>query len=213
MPRPPRPVSAGATYHITARGNNREPIFRDDTDRWAYLARLARVARDGSAVVLAFVLMPNHVHLILHTREANLPAVLHRLQGPYARFFNRRHGRLNHLFGQRYGSLPITTDAHLLASTRYVHRNPVRAGLVRQPAEYPWSSYAAYAAGTPTALVDPRPVLDLLHPDPVRAAAAYVEFVAAEGTAEEVRGAEDATSDPRAPASPTPTRSSPEAWR
>jgi REP element-mobilizing transposase RayT len=213
MPRPPRLVYAGATYHVTTRGNNREPIFQDDTDRWAYLARLARVVREGSAVVLAFVLMPNHVHVVLQTREANLPALLHRLQGPYARFYNRRHGRRNHLFGQRYGSRPITTDAHLLESTRYIHRNPVRAGLVDRPQDYPWSSLSAYAAGQPSALVDPRPVLQMIHADPQRAATAYLEFVGADtvvaGTGP-LAGPVPATAPSGAS---TPTRSSPAAWR
>lgn len=126
-----------------ARGNDRQAIFMDDVDRLRYLATLADVVDEMNWNCLGYALMSNHVHLIVETPDANLARGMCRLQGLYARSFNVRYGRINHLFGQRYGMKAIRSDEHLMYAAAYVALNPVRAGLCHTPAAYEWSSHAA----------------------------------------------------------------------
>lgn len=187
MGRPLRVVYAGATYHVMARGNNREAIFADDVDRYAYLTLLAKAARATGLRTLAYVLMPNHVHFVVRTSEANLSSAIHRLHSPYAIYFNRRSGRDGHVFGRRFRSHLITLDSYLLAVTRYVHLNPVRAGLAPRPEDYPWSSYRFYVDHPPDqSLVDAGAVLALISTDNSRSRKAYARFVA-DGISQAVR--------------------------
>lgn len=172
MSRPPRPVFAGATYHITARGNSEDAIFADDTDRYAYLTLLARVLRTAGARLFAYALMTNHVHLAVQTIQPNVSTMIQWLHTHHAKHFNRRHGRTNHLFGDRFYSKTITDDLYLLGVTLYLHLNPVRAGLVAHPADYPWTSYRSYVAGG-ASVVDVRPVLEIFGRDLRRSRRAY----------------------------------------
>lgn len=110
MSRPPRPVFSGATYHITARGNNEESIFVDEADRYAYLTLLAKASRTMAVRLFGYALMTAHVHLALQTTLPNISAMIRRLHTCYAKQFNRRHGRINHLFGDRFYSKLISDD-------------------------------------------------------------------------------------------------------
>jgi REP element-mobilizing transposase RayT len=191
VPRRPRLLFAGGTYHVTARGNNGGGIFRDDHDRVNYLQLLANAARMTDARILAYVLMSNHVHLVVQTPAPNLDVLIHGAHRPYAVGFNRRYGRTGHLFGSRYRSIPILDDTHLLEATRYIHRNPVRAGLVQRPEDFLWSSYRTYIKPQADGdLVDPGRVLDLLARDRKRGRTAYEKFVL---SALEVPGTENTT--------------------
>ncbi len=176
MTRPPRPVFAGATYHITARGNNGEAIFVDDADRYGYLILLARVLRMLDARLFAYALMTNHVHLVLQTAQPNVSALVQWLHTRHAKQFNRRHGRANHLFGDRFRSKVIDDDPYLVGVTVYLHLNPCRAGLVAHPADYPWTSYRAYVSGGPV-IVDVRPVLEIFGENLRRSRQAYAALV------------------------------------
>jgi REP element-mobilizing transposase RayT len=133
-------------------------VFRDDCDREDFVARLERVATEGGATCLAFALIPNHVHLVLRTGARPLAELMSRLNTGYARRFNRRYRRSGHLFQNRYGSLLVGDDAYLRVLIRYVHLNPLRAGLVvslASLARYPWSGHAALmGAGKPFQAVD-----------------------------------------------------------
>jgi putative transposase len=141
MSRPLRLEFAGAVYHVTSRGDRREPIYLDDEDRRQHLAVLEEALERFDAEVLAYCLMGNHYHLVLHTRQANLSRLMRHLNGVYTQSFNRRHALAGHLFQGRFKALLVDRDAYLLALCRYVERNPVAAGLVREAAEWPWSSY------------------------------------------------------------------------
>ena len=176
MSRPPRPVFAGATYHITARGNNGEAIFADDADRYGYLILLSKALRMLDVRLFAYALMTNHVHLILETAQPNVSAFVRWLHTHYAKHFNRRHGRMNHLFGDRFRSRVIDDDLYLVGATVYLHLNPWRAGLVTHPADYPWTSYRMYVSGGPE-IVDVRPVLDVFGRDLHRSRRAYETLV------------------------------------
>lgn len=180
MARPPRPAFAEATYHITARGNNGSDIFTDDYDRYAYLALLARTVRSQVVRLFAYALMTTHVHLVLQTTAPNVSKAIHSLHSPYANAFNRRHGRRGHLFESRFRSKLVENDAYLLEATRYTHLNPVRAGAVKNPGDYVWTSYRAYITPYSQArqtVADIWPVLELFSVDPKASRASYERFV------------------------------------
>jgi len=144
MSRPLRLEFPGAVYHVTSRGDRREPIYVDDADRAEHLAVLAQAAERFDAQVLAYCQMGNHYHLVLHTRQGNLSRFMRHLNGVYTQTFNRRHGLVGHLFQGRFKAILVDRDAYLLTLCRYVERNPVAAGIVRQPAEWAWSSCRAH---------------------------------------------------------------------
>lgn len=144
MVRPLRIKYPGATYHITARGNELAEIFRDGRDYQMLLEQM-RLAQECHALVIhAYVLMRNHYHLLLETPHGNLSQAMHLINGSYTGYFNRRHRRVGHLFQGRYKGLLVEKESYLLELSRYIHLNPVRAGMVEYPEEYRWSSYRAY---------------------------------------------------------------------
>ncbi len=144
MSRPLRIEFPGAVYHVTSRGDRREPIFDDDTDRIAFVDVIAQALERFDACVLAFCLMDNHYHLVLHTRRANLSGLMRQVNGVYTQAYNRRHGKVGHLFQGRFKGILVDRDAYLLEVCRYVDLNPVRAGMVAEAAQWPWSSYRAH---------------------------------------------------------------------
>jgi putative transposase len=129
MSRPLRIEFPNAIYHVTSRGDRREPIYRDEVDRQAQLDAIALAMERFDAQVLAYCQMGNHFHLVLHTRQANLSRLMRHVNGVYTQAFNRRHGLVGHLFQGRFKAILVDRDAHLLALCRYVERNPVAAGL------------------------------------------------------------------------------------
>lgn len=152
MSRPLRIEFPGAIYHVTSRGDRREAIYRDEVDRQTQLEVLAQAADRFDAQVLAYCLMGNHYHLVLHTRQGNLSRLMRHFNGVYTQAYNRRHGLVGHLFQGRFKAILVDRDAYLLALCRYVERNPVAAGLVASAGEWPWSSYAAHVGRAATPL-------------------------------------------------------------
>ena len=144
MSRPLRIEFPGATYHVTSRGDRREPIYRDDADRSAQLQVIAAAMDRFQAKVLAYCLMGNHYHLVVHTPLANLSGLMRQVNGVYTQAFNRRHGQVGHLFQGRFKAIVVDCDAYLMSLCRYVERNPVAAGLVAAPGDWAWSSYLAH---------------------------------------------------------------------
>jgi putative transposase len=130
-------------YHLTARGNNKRRIFVDDRDRLLFIALLNRTARRYGWTILAFCLMNNHYHLVMHIDDRGMSKGMCELNGTYALLFNANHGRINHLFGKRYWSDELRTERRVRRACRYVVRNPVEAGVVDSPDAYIWSSYRA----------------------------------------------------------------------
>lgn len=149
MSRPLRLEFAGAVWHVMARGNDRKPIFADDRDREVLLEVLGRVVAATRWRVHAYVLMPNHYHLLLETPEPNLSRGMRQLNGVYTQRVNVRHGRTGHVFQGRFKGILVERDAHLLELCRYLVLNPVRAGLVSAPGDWPFSSYRATAGLAP----------------------------------------------------------------
>jgi len=150
MARPLRLQFAGGIYHVTARGNDRRPIFEDDDDRASCLIVLASIVTRYHVRCHAYCLMDNHYHLLLETPEANLSTAMRQLNGVYTQRFNRRHERCGHLLQGRFGAQLVDGDAYLREVCRYIVLNPVRAGLVAHPRQWRWSSFRATAGETTT---------------------------------------------------------------
>lgn len=150
MARPLRIEYAGAFYHITARGNEQKDIFREDIDREHFLGYLETAVRRYKAVIHVYCLMGNHYHLLLSTPEGNLSRIMRHINGGYTTYFNKRHNRFGHLFQGRYKAILVDADPYAGELSRYIHLNPVRAGMVRQAEQYKWSSYAVYTGKTKT---------------------------------------------------------------
>jgi putative transposase len=145
MSRPLRIEYAGAVYHVTSRGNEKKPVFKDDHDREVFLNALQHVNKRYNWICHAYCLMTNHYHLLIETPEGNLSLGMRQLNGVYTQLFNKYHGRNGHLFQGRYKAILIQKDSHLLEVCRYVVLNPVRARMVDGPEFWKWSSYLATA--------------------------------------------------------------------
>jgi REP element-mobilizing transposase RayT len=130
----------GAVYHVLTRGALRTEIFKDDEDRRTFMRLLLVIAEQSRASVRAYCLMGNHVHLLIQVADVPLSRIMHRLLGTYAQVFNERHERTGHLFESRYKALVCLSDRYLANLILYIHRNPVRAGLVDRPDKWAWSS-------------------------------------------------------------------------
>lgn len=162
MARRPRIFAPGLLYHVIVRGNHRQRTFRTAADYEAYLERLVTYRRKYGIRIYAYCLMPNHVHLLLETAQAPLARFMQGLQQSYTQYFNRVHRKVGHLFQGRYQALVCERERYLLALLCYIHLNPVRAKLVRQPEQYRYSGHASYLRGQPTDILDPALVLSVL---------------------------------------------------
>jgi REP element-mobilizing transposase RayT len=141
MARPLRIEFAGALYHVTARGNAR--IYLDNADREEFLRLLTQTIKRYDWYCHAYCLMDNHYHLLIETGTASLSKGMKILNGSYTQYFNRQHNRVGHVFQGRFKAILIQKDSYLLELARYIVLNPVRAEMVRQAKEWPWSSYRA----------------------------------------------------------------------
>ena len=155
MARPLRIEFPGAIYHVTSRGDRCERIFMDAGDRLALLRVVDQALHRFEARMLAYCLMGNHYHFVLQTGQANLSRVMRQINGVYTQAFNARHGLVGHLFQGRFKAILVDRDAYLLEVCRYVELNPVRAGMVTQPEDWPWSSYLVHVGqSSPLAWLD-----------------------------------------------------------
>lgn len=177
MARPLRLEYPGAAYHITARGNERSEIFLDESDYQQLLEQLRLARERHSLVIHAYVLMRNHYHLLIETPYGNLSQVMHLINSSYTGYFNRRHRRAGHLFQGRYKSLLVEKESYLLELSRYIHLNPVRAGFVKHPEKYRWSSYRTFVGSTEEEWLCRALVWGLFSPAKEKAIKAYREFV------------------------------------
>ena len=156
MARLPRFFAKGYPLHIIQRGNNREPIFGAEPDYLFYLDCLQRAADEHALAIHAYVLMTNHVHLLATpSDEASAPKTMQSVGRRYVQYFNYTYQRTGTLWEGRYRSTVVDAEAYLLSCMRYIELNPVRAGMVEHPAEYPWSSCRANALGEADSLLSP----------------------------------------------------------
>lgn len=181
MPRPPRYEPVGYPQHVIQRGTDRCRIFLQRTDLLHFRYYLADACDRYDCRVHAYVLMSNHVHVIMTPdREHGVSRVMHLIGTRYVQYFNRIHRRTGALWQGRYKGMLIDTDRYLLACYRYIELNPVRAGLVPHPGDYPWSSYAANANGERDPLVHPHLGYYALGRDEASRRAAYCRLFESE---------------------------------
>lgn len=180
MARLPRLTLADYPHHVIQRGNNRQVIFADRQDFETMLALLADSAQKFGVAIHAYVLMDNHFHLLATpaTDEA-LPLMMQAVGRSYVRYFNNRHGRSGTLWEGRYRSTLIDSERYLLACMAYIDLNPVRAGMVAQPLDWPWSSHAHYLGQRSDRLVTPHALYWAMGNTPFAREAAYAELVQA----------------------------------
>lgn len=178
MARKRREIVSGGIYHVFARGNDRQLIYRDEPDRHIYLRLLGKVVARQDWECLAYCLMGNHVHLLLETPAADLDRGMQWLHGRYAAAFNRRHGRVGHLFQGRYGAVLMASGVQTAAAAAYICRNPVASGLVRRPDAWAWSSFAATMGAPPPAWLAADRLLAMLGPTVESARSAFTGLVA-----------------------------------
>jgi len=163
MGRLPRIWFPGAWYHIFSRGDNKEPIFFIDKDYRKYLSFLKEGVNRYECNLHAYALMTNHVHLVIETgHRYPIFKLMHWLQAKYTKYINWSHNRVGHLFQGRYRSRLIEEDSYLLELSRYIHLNPVKAGIVKNPMRYEWSSCKSYLKRNHGDLVRTDYVLGLL---------------------------------------------------
>jgi putative transposase len=176
MARPHRIEIAGALYHILVRGNQRQDIFLEDQDRREYLKRLERYKKEQDFFLYAYVLMKNHIHLLIGTPAANLSKIMQGINLTYTQYFNKKYGTVGHLFQGRYKSFLCDREGYLLSLVRYIHLNPVRAKQVKDPEEYPWSSHIQYLTEA-SGLADPERVLCYFSSRAKSARKQYKDFI------------------------------------
>ena len=140
---------SGAVYHAMLRGNRKQAIFHDADDRRRFSYLVSKSLTKYSARCHAYCWMPNHVHLLLQVSDAPLSSVVHYIASCYAHDFNRKYDLVGHLFQGRYPYEHVADDGYLTSVARYIHMNPVEAGLVANPADYPWSSFLGYFGQSP----------------------------------------------------------------
>jgi len=180
MPRGPRLDAPGTLHHVVGRGLDRQRIFRDDRDRDDFVRRLARLAKDGVFMVYAWALLPNHFHLLVRTGSRPLARAMRSLLTGYAGGFNRRHHRTGHLFQNRYRSTVVDEEAYFLELIRYLHLNPLRAGVVaglKALERYPYCGHGVLATGRPCPWQETGTVLRLFGGRPRQARRHYKTFV------------------------------------
>ncbi|MBS1258925.1 MAG: Chromosomal replication initiator protein DnaA [Candidatus Scalindua arabica] len=192
MARPLRLEFEGAYYHITSRGDQRGKIFFDVRDRERFLEILKRTKERYGYLLHAYALMDNHYHLFIETPKANLSQIMQNINTSYTVYVNKRHKRYGHLFQGRFKGIIVDKDTYLMVLTRYIHLNPVRAGIVKRPEDYRWTSYMEYigAGKEKELLVDITETLSCFSKTKGTAMKAYREFIN-DGIGEEDNPLED----------------------
>ncbi|HEY4349388.1 MAG TPA: transposase [Gaiellaceae bacterium] len=216
MPRPPRIVYPGQTFHLTPRGNDGRSIFLDDADRVEFLRRLTEIAGRHGWIVYGYCLMDNHIHLLVQVPQCGLSEGMQALLGGYSRWWNRKHRHYGHLFRNRFDSKLVRTEQHLIATVRYIDVNRVFIGSCVRPEQWKWSSYRAHAGlANPPQFLANSEFLRLLSPNPDKARTIYIRFVRegrkpvsdtglsapplSRGSTQEPRRASPPSAPPRAP--------------
>ena len=184
MPRAPRLHVFGGLYHVILRGNHQQTVFDHEADYHAFEEILARALRRYDTRVHAYCWMTNHVHLAAQVGEVRLGRLMQAVASSYARRKQRRIPTTGHLFERRYRGILVDNDAYWLTLVRYIHLNPVEAGIVKDPADYRWSSHRGYLGRACPAWLTTAPTLAMFGRGAADAAAAYRRFVAEDAAPE-----------------------------
>lgn len=193
MARLPRFDVPGYTQHVIQRGNNRSIIFVGEADYEFYLKKLGEACQEYQCDLHAYVLMTNHVHLLMTPYlKSSIGKVMQMLGRYYVQYFNYRHNRTGTLWEGRYKATVLDSEQYLLSCSRYIELNPVRADMVKHPADYPWSSYHHNALGISNSLIKAHTIYTTLGEAPATRQSAYralFEHQIPERTMDEIRSA------------------------
>jgi putative transposase len=161
MGREPRINLPGCIFHVINRGNNKQILFKEQKDYIRYLEFLERYKERHGFKLYCYILMNNHIHLLMEVGEkGSISKIMQGVTLAHTRYFNHKYGTSGHVWQGRFKSLLVGEDSYLLEISRYIELNPVRAGMVKNPADYPWSSYAFHAYGQRNHLLDTHPYYD-----------------------------------------------------
>ncbi len=174
MPRSARKKSSSGIYHIVLRGINKQRIFEDDEDNRYFLEKLKTYKDISGYEIYAYCLMSNHVHLLMKEGEEPLSTAFRRIGASYVYWYNWKYSRAGHLFQDRFKSEPVEQDEYFLTVMRYIHQNPLKAGIVKEIQEYPWSSYREYSQKP--VICDTKFALNMFSLEPKKALRAWVKF-------------------------------------
>jgi len=175
MPRKPRIHYYGAVYHVITQGNNRNHVFYEEDDKKKYLDLIQNYQSKYQFLLYAFVLMDNHIHLLVEVKDYPLSKIMQGIQMSFTQFINRKYKRAGHVFQQRYQAELCKNDHTLLPLIKHIHNHPVQAGITTSP-DYLWSSHLHYIADKPS-FVDTAYPLSLLDPNPETALDKYFELM------------------------------------
>lgn len=175
----PRIFTPGVPYHIISRGSGRSAVFRDPSDYETYLEILADAKRRFAVLIHHYVLMPNHVHLIACATLNNGSAFMRFLNLKYTKYSCKKRRKIGHIWKNRFKSIPIESDAYLLACGNYIEMNPVRGGLVGKAGEWPYSSFGHYANGKNDKTTDDSPLYPGLGKTSEERCAVYEKLIGA----------------------------------
>ncbi|MCX5848910.1 MAG: transposase [Deltaproteobacteria bacterium] len=185
MARPLRIIYPDAWYHVMNRGRSRVQIYREQDDYFAFVELLREASAMWKVRIAAYCLMSNHYHLLIQTPGANLSRFMRHLNGIYTQYFNRTYKSDGPLFRGRYKSIVVESDSYLLELVRYIHRNPLQAGLVKRLEDYRWSSHRMYISrGNEINWLHKEYVLSMLEADKQKRRQAYIDFIKKEEEAE-----------------------------
>ena len=175
MPRVSRENSKAITktYHILLRGINKQDIFLDNQDKSKFLKELKETKQEYECKLYAYVIMSNHVHLVIYDPKDKISEIIHKIGTKYGMYFNSKYGRIGHVFQNRFKSICVDTEEYLKNLIRYVHQNPEKDGICPMM-DYHWSSYREYIYKEN--VTDTEFVLSLFHPNKERAIKLYIEF-------------------------------------
>ncbi len=176
MARLPRAVSESGIYHAMLRGINRQTIFEDDEDRKLFIETVNDFRSDSNYKLYAYCLMDNHVHMLIHELDDSMGTVIKRLAGRYVYWFNKKYGRSGHLFQDRFKSEVVGDDRYFLTVLRYIHQNPLKAGVAKDLDSCRWTSYKEYLVKGRQPLVDIDMGLGLFSSHKEQAIKMYIEF-------------------------------------
>jgi putative transposase len=176
MPRQKRVLSPTQVYHVMVRGNSGRDIFLDNDDKQKLLRIIINKKRENQFILYAYCLMDNHFHLVLKECDDNISHIMKRINTTYVSYFNKKYQLNGHLFQDRFKSEIVESDAYLLALVRYVHNNPIKAGLVTFPKDYQWSSYLSYTTTNQKKVVNTEDILEIFSEDLLQARSQFIEF-------------------------------------
>lgn len=177
MGRKPRIEFYGALYHVIQRGNNKEYIFEKNVYKKYFLNKLKEFKKIMNFEVYGYVLMDNHYHLVIRTREVNISVIMHKVNNDFSKYFNISNKRTGHVFQDRYKGILVKDDKYLLSLLRYVHQNPVKANMCKKVSDYYWSSDSSYRKNLHGQLVDTNFVLNIFSLDRKSAIEEYIKFM------------------------------------